>query len=166
MKGFGSRLVFSYEYEKHVRWVLEQQGWTADPFGQALLSEDMQCHLRRTPTAARWLPDIIAAHGDIVIYVDAKASYAHQTGNHAVESASTSALDLWQTFTGCCVFYAFPHHDRDTFVSLADWQTHKRAGNYRGSGSGTPFDLARCTDICVPLPAHHKGEQRDVVQSR
>jgi hypothetical protein len=165
MSNFGSRLTFSYEYEKHVRWVLQQQGWAAEPFGQALLSEDMRNHLRHRPTAARWLPDIIAAQGDTVIYVDAKASSAHQTGNHAVETASSTALHLWQAFTGCPVFYAFPHATQDTFVSLDDWQSSKFRGKYRGSGSGTPFDLARCTDICHAAPAHQQKACLDLVQS-
>lgn len=147
---FAQRIDASARYERDVRLALDELGWRAEPFGQALLSEPMREHLRSGDTKARWLPDIIAAVPGMVIYVDAKASKAHSTGNHAVERASTEALVAWQQFTGAPVYYAFPHDVGSSFVALDDWVSAKHPGPASGGskGSGTPFDLAPCRVVC------------------
>lgn len=157
---FSDRLSFSYRYEQHVIWVLQQQGFCAEPFGQAMLSDAMRDQLRRNQTKVRWLPDIVAAGEGQVFYVDAKASTAEKTGNHAVETASTESLLEFQRFSGDPVFYAFPHHNVDTFVPLDEWAAAKWAGNFYGHGSGTPFDLAKCSDVCQIAVKMARGEVR------
>lgn len=145
---FNQRLTIACYYEDQVLNALRHQGWHAEAFGQALLTEPMRKHLRMHDTAARWLPDIIAAKDGVLVYVDAKASTAIHTGNHAVEDASTEALVRWQDFQGARVLYAFPHDSGHSLVPLGLWNEHKRPAPFAGKGSGTPFSVAPCQDIC------------------
>lgn len=151
---FAARLTFAAMYETQVIEALKRQGWDADPFGQAMLSGTMREHLRHHQTMARWLPDIIAAKDGVLVYVDAKASTSHRWGNHAVERASSDTMTAWENFTGTPVFYAFPHENGHGFVHIDTWNKAKRPGAYRGTGSGTPFDLAPCESICQIILAN------------
>lgn len=151
---FAERICMAERYEHDVMQALIDRGWFVEPFGQALLSEDMRRLLRGRQTGVRYLPDMAAVKDGLMVWVDAKASVASGTGNHAVETASTDALLAWQQFTNVDVFYAFPHDTGHSFVPLDKWVATKRSGpRFSGKGSGTPFDLGRCSDICRYYPA-------------
>ena len=47
------------KFERTVFDVLRSRGWTADPFGQGQLSQDIRAKLRQVKTPVRWMPDII-----------------------------------------------------------------------------------------------------------
>jgi len=150
VSGFNGRITQATEFEDQVRRRLLAANWQVERFGQALLTPTAREFLKRSRTNVRWLPDLIGAAGEIVVYFDAKASPPHpRTGCHAVETASCDAARQWQDFSGSMVFYAFPHHgDRITFVQLETWIAAKRPGKWLGNGSGTPFDIAHCSDVC------------------
>jgi hypothetical protein len=95
---FDRRMREAHELEGAVLDALRARGWTAEPFGQGQLPEDVQAILRQVETPVRWIQDIIeckkfAAH-TLAVFVDAKAGERwRKTDRHGIEqSAAESAL--------------------------------------------------------------------------
>lgn len=154
MTTFYNRLAEALEHEKNVTKALLARGWLAEPFGQAMLSEQMRDHLRRVKTSVRWMPDIIAAKtlagGEQIIFIDAKAGERHkETGNHDIERDALESAERWIELSGgqCPYYFVFGDGGIATpgDVREACWD-----GFYNGKGSGTPFILFPTT-ICRPF---------------
>lgn len=149
---FADRMKTAAPFESQVLDYVRGRGWSAYPFGQALLEPDARKGLQRMKTLVRWLPDIIVTswpYSDIggPIFIDAKHSYPHErTGNHSVEQASTTAQIWFSTLSAGTALYAYPHHDgRIGFERADSWE--QRATHMDGlgtHGSGTPFAVAPC----------------------
>lgn len=133
-----------------ITWLNDQPGTYAEPFGQALLTWEMRQRLisYRPPSRIRWMPDAIVAAPGGIGFVDAKASDATMTGRHAVESASTLAAVAFQNALGHPITYAFPHTDGPRFVPVDVWRVHAKPGPPSRSGSGTPYALGSCEQLC------------------
>lgn len=144
MTTFSHRIKLASDHEVAVRAMLEERGWACEPFGQALLSERMRELLRRTRSAIRWLPDIIACNAEWVILVDAKESQRLDTANWSIEQAAYDAGSLFQSALGHPLLYVWHDftanfHDALVFVNDEPWSGRTQ----RTMGSGTPYWLIR-----------------------
>lgn len=142
--GFARRLEVAVAFEEKVVATLVERQWRAERFGQGQLSADMRDIIRRVRTPVRYMPDIIAAKRFTVetriVFVDAKAGDRYkETGNHDIESAALDGAELWQQYSGCETYFVFANGDTITPTAFRELST---PGNFRGSGSGTPFLLA------------------------
>lgn len=143
---FDARLATGRELEGRVLAALGERGWTAEPFGQSLLSADIRGQMRRVspPTPVRWMPDIIATKPRLtrmaLVFIDAKAGEAYQTtGNYDIEAAALETAERWSTFARSCHFF-FVFDDLGVLTPRTV-RDHGRIGTFRGRGSGTPFVL-------------------------
>ncbi|MFB7215588.1 hypothetical protein [Streptomyces sp. NPDC056255] len=59
-------------HEQRVARALQNRGWTVHACGQGTYPSAIQEALRRTPSALRKLPDLIAARGSDIVTIDAK----------------------------------------------------------------------------------------------
>lgn len=154
ISGFDGRMAQAVEFERAVRAALTERGWHTEPFGQAQLSPATRDALRQVQpdTLVRWMPDIVAsrrfAARTVVIFVDAKAGTRwRDTGRHDFESRAVEAAGRWAEFSNC-----------PTYFICADWTVYTpdqvaatgTPGQWRGSGSGTPFLLVS-TSSGVPF---------------
>lgn len=71
---FAERKAVGDDHETRVRRELESRGWTVDPYGQGVLSDNAKQALQRTESPMRWDPDMIATRGLTVCLIDAKGS--------------------------------------------------------------------------------------------
>lgn len=158
MSGFQERLADAMRHEDAVIEALKSRDFLADRFGQGQLPEHQRDHLRlyrdqgKYPTPVRWMPDIIAskkfANRSIVIFVDAKAGNRYeQTGRHDLEIAAIESAMGWAMYSRCPAYFVF----QDFRVATPeDVLEHGQQGQFRGSGSGTPFLLIP-VDVCRPF---------------
>lgn len=149
----------------HELWVKQElnliTGWQAEPYGQALLSEDMRRALRRCRTLAgrkapvRWMPDIIAVRSPEVRFIDAKAGQKWEaTGNHDIEADALQAALRWSDALSADVWFIFTD-GRGVTARRIGLCEYVRPGRFAGNGSGTPFWLlprAICAECIRPTP--------------
>lgn len=138
------RIAAAKAHEGRVLRSLKLRGWTAEPFGQGQLSEDIRAVLRTQPTHVRWMPDIIAAKvysaKARVVFIDAIAGEKfRETGNHDIESAALDAAEQWIKYSNDLPYY-FVFHNGDT-ATPSMVRELSQPGSWRGNGSGTPFVL-------------------------
>jgi hypothetical protein len=106
MTSFETRKRIGDAHEKRVAQEMETRGWTADQWGQAILSERVQRAVSRT----RWknFPDLVAARDGDLVAIDAKDRMSSaETGRYAI---SRDCVDFGQQFTaafGVPIFYVF-----------------------------------------------------------
>lgn len=149
---FDARLAMGRELEARVVEALRVRGWSAEPFGQSLLSSQIRNGMRQVvpPVSVRWMPDIIATKPRdyerrmLLVFIDAKAGITYQrTGNYDIEIAALETAERWTMFAlGSWFFFVF---DDLRVLSPSVVRTHGRPGPYRGQGSGTAFLLVRAT---------------------
>ena len=123
-----------------IEW-LRGKGWTAEPFGQGLLTDKMRDALKqvRPPTPVRWMPDVIAVKGSRVLLLDAKTG-RDDTENVSLEDASSRAALAFVIAMGCRVIHVWPG-GKALSAEEAE-QIEKRPGPpHHGTGSGTPYHL-------------------------
>lgn len=147
---FRKRIEDAQKHEQDVINALLARDWFAEPFGQAMLSEQMRDHLRRVETSVRWMPDIIAAKNiagkEHIVFIDAKAGERYkETGNHDIENAALESAKRWIKLSGDCPYF-FVFGDGGV-ATPDDVLENGWDGTFRGSGSGTPFKLFP-SDIC------------------
>jgi hypothetical protein len=161
MAGFHARMAAAERWEILLAEYLRSRGWQVERFGQGMLTEGARAMLRKSPADAhlRWLPDLLIERGNDTVFIDAKNSDATRTGNHAVELASSAAMDFVHNDTGLAVWYAFVHprpcmpddQGLDLYPGFVDHETfgvHAVARRWHGVGSGTPFRTAQCASVC------------------
>lgn len=153
---FQKRMSAARAHEELVMNELSRRGWVAEPFGQGQLSERMRGALREVDTPVRWMADIIAAKPYparmVIRFIDAKAGDRwRETGNHDIEQAALDSAENWVEFSGkqCEFFYVFGDLG---VISPMDARELVKPGQFRGSGSGTPFVLLPAA-ACVPFDA-------------
>lgn len=152
---FDLRLEVAQRLERRVIGELRARGWTAEPFGQSLLTFDIREQMRQVSpaTPVRWMPDIIATKPQrtrmALAFIDAKAGETYQrTGNYDIEAAALDSAERFATFArGCHYFFVF---DDLGVIRPQVVRGHGSLGPYRGRGSGTPFVVIN-TDHAVPF---------------
>ena len=134
---------------------LRARGWTAEPFGQSLLTADLRDQMRDVdpPTPVRWMADIIAARPRAtrmaLAFIDAKAGEKYRsTGNYDIEVSALNSAEMFLTFArGCHYFFVF---DDLGVLTPRAVRAHGVLGKDRGRGSGTPFVVIN-TGHAVPF---------------
>ncbi|MFF3216977.1 hypothetical protein ACFYYB_40940 [Streptomyces sp. NPDC002886] len=76
-------------HEHRVATALRARGWTVHPCGQGTYPEAVREALRRTRSALRQFPDLIAARGRDIVTIDAKDHMPSTTTNRYSISSTT-----------------------------------------------------------------------------
>jgi hypothetical protein len=135
------RLRSGERWELRVRSGLQARGWDVELFGTELLTDAARAWLQATPTALRWLPDLIARRGVDVIAIDPKYGGLGNHDAHTIETASVRAGLGFERWTGLPELFVFP----DGCVCPPEIANrYGTEGRFRGKGSGTPFLLVPC----------------------
>lgn len=141
-----TRLQNATRFELAAAADLRRRGWDVELFGVELLSETAIGWLQTTPSAVRWLPDLLARRGPDVIGIDAKDSLSRDRDRHSIERDSIRAAIAFEHYSGLRELFVFP----DGCVirpHTAYRVSHPGPPNVHGSG--TPFRLIYCS-ACVP----------------
>lgn len=172
------RMLAAAEHERAVIDRLRALGYSAEPFGQALLTASVRQYLARTESLLRWLPDVAAMGADPydITLIDAKTAISSNTPYHAIQMQSLlgsklTEIPVWYV---CDEFKALPLTDivnrGPDRVCCADcWARfnqqpqslptycpeHSRRG---GRGSGTPYILVS-KSRCIALPPAGSSSQ-------
>ena len=144
MSSFATRISAGVGHEQAVIDRLNREGWLAERFGQALLTEACRnamkswsdCALR--PTLMRWLPDILACSPMKLFLVDAKCGRT-DTPNYDIESASVEAHQAIVDHLYTPVVYVF--EDWRVMTPRTAIERGVRRSGSGTTGSGTPFYL-------------------------
>lgn len=140
---FETRMQFAEAHEECVLDLVRQAGWTADHWGQGLLSDPMRKALRGTDSPIRWAPDILAVRGQTTTFVDAKGEIRQDTPNFSIEKRAFTSHFSWWVGNGIHFVYVWDDftvsHIRDVGRLINEGRI--RTGVFQGSGSGTPFLL-------------------------
>ena len=139
------------EWENQVHQQLSQHPLiTIERVGQTIFGPLMRQAIKNKPTPLRWLPDFIIQAGDCTIWLDAKRSEHHQTGNHSVENTSSDVMQSISQETRSIGMYAFWHEANQIgYVTINTWMAYKQTRSWKGEGSGTPFSVLS-HDYCRP----------------
>lgn len=138
------------EHEKRSQTELEQRGWSVDPFGQGLFSDEIRTALQsRHPVVQwRWIPDLIASRGRSVCLVDPKWDTRPDTAYFAIEQAALMAHAA-MSMLGLRIVYVFGdltcncHED----IRVVEWIGPAPGGRRIATrGSGTPMALVLKSD--------------------
>lgn len=79
-------------HEQRVAQALQHRGWTVQSCGQATYPTAIQDALRRTRSALRQFPDLIAARGAELVTIDAKDRMpSTHSDRYAISSATVNA---------------------------------------------------------------------------
>jgi len=162
MTGFAQRLMLAQAFEgATIEYVNRLTTWTAEPFGQALLTVKTRKNIQsiEPDTLLRWLPDIIATKDGDAVLIDAKMG-RHDTGNAVVEKRSLEAALAVQAAWGVRVIFFFG--DQETYAPIgmmtADEieRTFKRTGpqTFDTRGSGTDYWLFKEPDNMTNLATY------------
>lgn len=137
----------SWKQRKAVGDALEQivaeeltlRGWTVNPWGQGILTAPVRGALHRTDSSLRWTPDLVAARGEIVAFVDCKGQMTSGTTNrHCIERAAVRAHLQLAALTELPVYYVF---DGLGVLTPHDVLMAGRVGPHTTVGSGAPYYL-------------------------
>ncbi|MFI5868091.1 hypothetical protein [Streptomyces sp. NPDC051546] len=85
------------QHEHRVATALRARGWTVHPCGQGTYPEAVREALRRTRSALRQFPDLIAARGSDIVTIDAKDHMPSTTTDRY--SISTTTINAGLHFT-------------------------------------------------------------------
>lgn len=140
------QLAESHEYAIQVE--LERRGWSVQPFGIALLADEVRDALRRVqpPSYWRWLPDLVAMRDGRMVLIDGKDEQRKDTPNFAIEEMALAAHRN-MAFFGIPIVYVFSdmscNWNSDDFAySGRRFAPMGSSGRVEGvRGSGTPFVL-------------------------
>jgi Holliday junction resolvase len=135
--------------EARVAGLLRARGWNVDQYGQGTLSGQVRDAVRRSDSALRWMPDLIAQRGDRLVTVDCKASMSAQTRRHAIARRAVQAHALFASYFEIAVYYVF---DNLGVLTPVDVLGAARPGPPGRGGSGSDyyligFDLDRPFDL-------------------
>jgi hypothetical protein len=93
-------------HEERIAQELQARNWTADPWGQAILSEPV----RRAVSRTRWknFPDLVAARAGDLVAIDAKDHMSSaETGRYAISRECVSFGLQFVAAFGVPIFYVF-----------------------------------------------------------
>jgi hypothetical protein len=129
--------------ERCVADELRSRAWVVNPWGQGILDEGIRSALRRTDSSVRWTPDLVAARGETICFIDCKGN---MTGGarqrHAVERAAVKAHLQLVAWTDLPVYYVF---DNLGVATPYDVLMAGRRGPTPCVGSGAPYYLISTT---------------------
>jgi hypothetical protein len=137
----------SWKTRKEVGDALEQtvaeeltlRGWTVNPWGQGILTGPVRGALHRTDTALRWTPDLVAARGEIVVFIDCKGQMTSgTTDRHCIERAAVRAHLQLVALMELPVYYVF---DGLGVLTPHEVMMAGRIGPHTNVGSGAPYYL-------------------------
>ncbi|MEV8334435.1 hypothetical protein OG275_00050 [Streptomyces niveus] len=96
-------------HEHRVATALRARGWTVHPCGQGTYPHAVRDALRRTRSALRQFPDLIAARGSDIVTIDAKDHMPSTTTNRYAISTATinSGLQLTAVHAPTPLYYVF-----------------------------------------------------------
>ena len=125
--------------EQHVAEELTIRGWTVNPWGQGVLTEEVRFALKSSDSYLRWTPDLVAARGESVVLIDCKARMTSSASNrNSIERAAVKAHLQFSAWTDLPVYYVF---DNLKVLTPHDVLTSGRAGPHTRVGSGAPYYL-------------------------
>lgn len=154
---FATRKKVGDSHEERVRTELERRGWTVAAYGQGVLPEPITRALGRTNSRLRWDPDLIAARGQDIALIDAKASMrgADAWSYTISKKALQAGLQLWAELD-LPVLYVFDNLGVATPAEVLQFcrvptPSHAAAWLSFATGLPKPFD-----DVFGPAirPAH------------
>jgi Holliday junction resolvase len=161
MTGWMARKAAGDELEARVAGELAARGWAVSCWGQGALAAAVAASLRRTDSALRWAPDLLAAVGDLVVMIDCKASMTSRgTGRHAVERAAVRAHLQFAAIFDLPFYYVF---DNLGVLTPMDVRAAGQAGPHSRVGSGAPYYLVSTagdrdfSDVFGPGPCKARG---------
>ena len=106
MNGWNQRKLIGDAHEGRVSEELAARQWIVDPWGQAILSEQVQRAISRT----RWknFPDLVAARDGDLVAIDAKDRMSSaETGRYAISRECVSFGLQFVAAFGVPIFYVF-----------------------------------------------------------
>ena len=125
--------------EQRVAEELTLREWAVNPWGQGILTSPVQSALRRTDSALRWTPDLVATRGEIVVLIDCKGRKTSATRNrHTIERAAVKSHLQFSAWTDLPMYYVF---DNLGVMTPHDVLTAGRIGPHTQVGSGAPYYL-------------------------
>lgn len=134
-------------HEKRVIQALQARGWTVHACGQGTYPAPIQEALRRTRSALRQFPDLIAARGTDLVTIDAKdrmpSSHSHR---YAISTATVNAgLFFTATHAPTPLYYVLGDMKVLTPAEVLHYTVHAlrhRSGAYHlvSSHRAHPFD--------------------------
>jgi hypothetical protein len=123
--------------EWRVGAALIARGWSVDTYGQGAMKQEIREALHSGNSGLRWNPDLIAARGREVKFVDCKASVQPRpTGRHTIEQAAVSAHNQIIAVFDIPVFYVF---EDMTVLTPRDVLSFGEPGKPAANGSGQPY---------------------------
>lgn len=138
--GLGAaRLAVAKAHEHDVYDHLRGMGLDAvEFFGQGQLSEEFRFHLKKTRSALRWWPDMVAVQAGMLWLVDAKTGRS-DTPHWSLEKAAHEAHQQFQKALSHPLIYVWD----DFSCSYLDDLTHEviKQGVWNGHGSSTDYWL-------------------------
>lgn len=96
-------------HEQRVIWELQRRGWTTHRCGQGTFPPAIRQALRRTESALRHFPDLIAARGTHLVTIDAKTRLpsTHTTRYAVSRTCLTAGMQFLGMNTPFPLFYVF-----------------------------------------------------------
>ncbi|MFJ1975299.1 hypothetical protein ACIO93_42525 [Streptomyces sp. NPDC087903] len=96
-------------HEQRVANALRARGWTVHPCGQGTYPSQVREALRRTHSALRQFPDLIAARGEEIVTIDAKDHMpSARTNRYAISTTTINAgLQLTAVHAPTPLYYVF-----------------------------------------------------------
>jgi hypothetical protein len=125
--------------EARVADELRARGWSVSPWGQGVLDGAVRDALRRTDSWARWTPDLVAARGQNVCFIDCKGQMTGRASRrHAIERAAVRAHLQLVAWSNLPIYYVF---DDLGVATPYDVLTVAEPGPTPRCGSGAPYFL-------------------------
>lgn len=142
MATWSERKVVGDALERRVKHELESRGWTAAPYGQALLPEPIVRALQCTESKMRWDPDIVASQGSTICLIDAKAAMrGDEARTYTVSRKALRAhMRMWVDLD-LPIYYVFSNLGVATPAEVMQFCNLARlgdAGGYVSFGCGLP----------------------------
>lgn len=109
--GWQDRKAVGDRHELQVMHALEERGWTVHRCGQGTYPPAIQHALRRTQSALRQFPDLIAARGSDLVTIDAK---------DRMPSTHTSRYALSARTVNAGLFFTASHAPTPLYYVLGD----------------------------------------------
>lgn len=131
------------EHERRVREELERRGWTVNPYGQGVLSEEIRRALKTTDSPMRWDPDLVAACGSSICLVDAKTAMRGEAAHHYSISrkAVQAHVQMWARLD-IPIYYVFSNLGVATVLDVMHYcrlATLGQTGGYISLPAGIPM---------------------------
>jgi len=135
-------------HESAVKERLEAYGWTVQAWGQGLITEEIRAamYAKYPPVLWRWIPDLIAVRGRVVVLIDPKSSERLDTPNFSIEQSALIAHQIMANL-GLLIVYVFADFTCNSVQHLQiAYQSLNEPGRVKTGGSGTPYVLVRKAD--------------------